>query len=52
MEVQWKRQDEAGRDEENESLRGLHLTETGVYKNNLNLLRIHLIFSPVGGELA
>ena len=39
-------------DEECQSLQGLHLPETGVYKNSLNLLRIHLIFSPVGGELA
>jgi len=33
-------------------LRGLHLAETGVYKNSLNLLRNHLIFPKVGGELA
>ena len=52
MEVLWKRQDGAGGGEEFKSLQGLHLPETGVYKNSLNLLRIHLIFSPVGGELA
>jgi len=33
-------------------LRGLHLADTGVYKNGLNLLRNHLIFPQVGGELA
>ena len=33
-------------------LRGLHLPKTGVYKKGLNLLRIHLIFSQVGGESA
>ena len=30
----------------------LHLADTGVYKNGLDLLRIHLIFPPVGGESA
>lgn len=33
-------------------LRGLHLADTGVYKNGLNLLRNHLIFPQVGGESA
>jgi hypothetical protein len=33
-------------------LRELHLADTRVYKNGPNLLKNHLIFLQVGGELA